>query len=429
MNLLLMSYISEYLAPKNLRLEFKNRIENLCSLSGSPMSPALRQWVIQTFGLEMVRVLESYSSFSGNKFSPQLQERINRIVPSNYQGADVNLMFNQQFDVNCCDDMYIVSFTDLSFSSFSGWTLNGYADFDWSTLAASFGGTYNLDFAGIAPPFSPPSQATFMYQGPVPPPDLVGTDALSNPVSYSFTKFCEKKVFQYTLLNSLPPSGAINSIQLGDINIDLSGYGGPVNFYIDVDNAMNVINSALNIYFGPNAFCVIGYVDFTGVGNSFTIDFHNIYANSASYDNGTPFTMYSASVFDFTNTTINCSDISYDSGTGLFTYGVQIFNWIMPAIFTPRLRLSMDPSLGIHWKSSSTPIVSDGFVTTNDPVSVYNFYNAGDTDFIGSFAGSAGLSYVSFASRVFPPPSFDTVTVRNPYDFFNPIGSFTNTLS
>lgn len=426
MNPLLMSYISEYLAPKNLRLEFKNRIENLCSLSGSPMSPALRQWVIQTFGLEMVRVIEGYSSFSGNKFSPQLQERIKRIVPSNYQGYDANLGFNQLFDVNCCDNMYIVSFTDLSFASFSGWTLNGYADFDWTTLAASFGGTYNLDFAGIAPPFSPPSQATFMYQGPVPPPDLVGTDALSNPVSYSFTKFCEKKVFQYSLTNSPPVSGAISSIQLGDINIDLSGYGGPVNFYIDVDNAMNVINSALNIYFGPTAFCVIGFVDRTGFGNIFNIDFHNIYANSASYDNTFPFVMYSASDFDFTNTTINCSDISYDSGTGLFTYATQLVGWVVPNTFSYMFRITMDPSAGICWKDALTPIVADGFVTTNNPIVDYSFYLAATNDFIGAF-GTA--KYISFASRVLPPPSFDTVTVRNPYDLFNPIGSFTNTLS
>jgi hypothetical protein len=429
MNPILMSYISEYLVPRKLRLEFKDRLENLCSLSGTPMSPDLREWVIRTFGLEMVRVMESYSSLTPPVFSPALQRKINQIVPSNYQGEDVNLMFRQQFDTSCCDNMYIVSFTDTTYTSFSGWTLNGYPDYDWFNLAASFGGTYNLDFAGIAPIFSPPSQATFMYQGLTPPPDLIGTDAFANPVSYSFTKLCEKKVFQYEITNASPLSGVISSIQLGDINIDLSGYGGPVNFYIDVDNAMNVINSALNVYFGPTAFCVIGYVNFTGFSVGFTMDFHNIYANSASYDNGTPFTMYSASDFDFTNTTINCSDISYDSGTGLFTYGVQIFNWIMPALFTPRLRLSMDPSLGIHWKSSITPIVSDGFVTTNDPVSVYNFHNAGDTDFIGSYSGSAGLSYISFASRISPPPAFDTVTVRNPYDFFNPIGKFDNTIS
>lgn len=61
---MLTSYISEYLAPKNLRLEFKNRLENLCSLSGIPMSPNLRQWVIQTFGLEMVRFPMGYANLA-----------------------------------------------------------------------------------------------------------------------------------------------------------------------------------------------------------------------------------------------------------------------------------------------------------------------------------------------------------------------------
>jgi len=422
----LRKYILRNLGPSNLRLELVERLDNLCSLSGSPMSPGLREWVIRTFGLEMVRVLESYSSLTPPVFSPALQQKINRLIPSNYQGYDANLGFNQLFDVSCapaCDDMYIVSFTDTTYSSFSGWTLNGYPDYDWSSLAASFGGTYVLDFAGIAPPFSPPSQATFMYQGSVPPPDLVGTDALSNPVSYSFTKFCEKKVFQYTRQNSPPVSGAINNIQLGDINIDLSGYGGPVNFYIDVDNAMNVITAAIRTYFGPTAFCVIGFVDYTGFGNNFNIDFHNIYANNASYDGGTPFAMYSASAFDFSNTTINCSDISYDSGTGLFTYATQVVDWVVPTFFVPMFRLSMDPSLGIHWKDGLSPVVADGFVTTNNPVSDYGFYTAVNNDFVSAY------TYISFASKITPPPIFDSVFVQNPYDFFNPIGKFDNTIS
>jgi len=427
MNPILMSYISEYLVPSNLRLEFKNRLENLCSLSGTPMSPDLREWVIRTFGLEMARVMESYSSLTPPVFSPALQRKINQIVPSNYQGEDVNLIFRQQFDTSCCDNMYIVSFTDTTYTSFSGWTLNGYPDYDWFNLAASFGGTYNLDFAGIAPIFSPPSQATFMYQGPTPPPDLIGTDAFANPVSYSFTKLCEKKVFQFG--PTTPVSGVISSIQLGDINIDLSGYGGPVNFYIDIDNAMAVINSALNVYFGPTAFCVMSKVDFTGIAITVTIDFHNIYANSASYDNVNTFTMYSASDFDFSNTSINCSDISYDSVTGLFTYAVQVIDWVMPTGFTPRFRLSMDPSIGICWKYSPIQIVTDGQVTTNNPISDYGFFIAADNDFIGTFLVTSNPLYMFFASRITPPPAFDTVFVRNPYDFFNPIGKFDNTIS
>lgn len=91
-------YILRNLAPANVGLEFTDRMDNLISLSGTPMSPDLRQWVIQTFGLEMVRVIENYASLSGNKFSPDMLETINRVIPYNYQGENVNLGFLQEFD-------------------------------------------------------------------------------------------------------------------------------------------------------------------------------------------------------------------------------------------------------------------------------------------------------------------------------------------
>ena len=97
----LRNYILRNIGPSALRLELVNRLENLCTLTGTPMSPELHRWVEDTFGLEMVRILEGYSSLTAPVISPQLQERINRIVPNNYQGENVNLMFKQLFDVSC----------------------------------------------------------------------------------------------------------------------------------------------------------------------------------------------------------------------------------------------------------------------------------------------------------------------------------------
>lgn len=101
MNLKLIEYISKWLAPKEYRLELKNRLENLCALSGTPMSPGLHQWVTDKFGLEMTRVIEDYSTFTSPKLSPELLSVVDRIVPTNYQGDDVNLSFRQLFDVSC----------------------------------------------------------------------------------------------------------------------------------------------------------------------------------------------------------------------------------------------------------------------------------------------------------------------------------------
>jgi hypothetical protein len=101
MNLKLIEYISKRLAPKEYRLELQNRLENLCALSGTPMSPGLHQWVTEKFGLEMTRVIEDYSTFTSPKLSPELLSVVDRIVPTNYQGYDANLGLKQLFDVGC----------------------------------------------------------------------------------------------------------------------------------------------------------------------------------------------------------------------------------------------------------------------------------------------------------------------------------------
>jgi hypothetical protein len=101
MNPVLIDYILRWLAPSEYKLELKNRLENLCSLSGTPMSPGLHQWVTDNFGLEMTRVIEDYSTFTSPKLSPELLSVVDRIVPTNYQGYDANLGFRQLFDVGC----------------------------------------------------------------------------------------------------------------------------------------------------------------------------------------------------------------------------------------------------------------------------------------------------------------------------------------
>ena len=124
-----MAYITNVLAPKEYRLELKNRLENLCTLSGTPMSPGLSAWITKTFGLEMTRVMQDYSSFTAPVFSPELQERINRIVPTNYQGYDANLAFKQLFDVSCAPpSQRCYWYLDIYSSpdqTFDDWTIDG----------------------------------------------------------------------------------------------------------------------------------------------------------------------------------------------------------------------------------------------------------------------------------------------------------------
>ena len=125
MSNLLFDYIQNVLAPKEYRLELKNRLENLCSLSGTPMSPGLHQWVTKKFGLEMTRVIEDYSTFTSPKLSPELLSVVDRIVPINYRGYDANLGFRQLFDVTCASPkcLYYAETSNIS-SGWSGFNLD-----------------------------------------------------------------------------------------------------------------------------------------------------------------------------------------------------------------------------------------------------------------------------------------------------------------
>jgi len=97
----LRNYILRNIGPSALRLELVNRLENLCTLTGTPMSPELHRWVEDTFGLDMVRVIEGYSTFSSPVLSPSTLDIVDRVVPKNYQGSDVNIEFRRLFDVSC----------------------------------------------------------------------------------------------------------------------------------------------------------------------------------------------------------------------------------------------------------------------------------------------------------------------------------------
>lgn len=416
MNPLLMDYILNVLTPSEYRLELKNRLENLCSLSGTPMSPGLSAWLTKTFGLEMTRVVQDYSTFSSPKFSPKLQERINRVVPSNYQGYDANLGFNQLFDVSCCDNFYVVSFNDPSWSSFTGWTLNGYADFDWGNLAASFGGTYILDFSGIAPPFSPPNQATFIYQGDTPPPDLTGTDAFTNPVSYSWTKVCQKSVWQmeYSFLGS----PTISNIQIGPINIDLLYYGGPTTLTaFDTQTTESAITSALQAYFGPNAFCV---VNFTPGASGYVIDYFNIYANSVDINgSGVGQTQYNASEFDLTNISFSFSNIYVDTLAipNEWKYASHQVICTCPNGFILGFMLDFLIAPRVYARSSSSELIANGTVSTLNPSIDFAMATLSNKNHL-SCTNNQYLLITSYADAV---PYSDSIKILNPYDNYNVI--------
>jgi hypothetical protein len=425
MNSFLFDYILNYRTPKEYRLELKNRLENLCSLSGQTMSPGLTKWLSDTFGVVMVRVIQDYASLSGNKFPPDYFEEIKRIVPGNYKGSDVNQGFRQLFDVTCCDDFYVLSFNDPTWASFTGWTLNGYADFDWGSLAASFGGTYILDFSGIAPPFSPPSQATFIYQGPVPPPDLVGTDAFSNPVSYSFTKYCTRRI--YAGNPDFFWTGAVTSITIGQISIDLLNYGGPANAFIDRSNAETVITSALQAYFGPQAYCIITYNPYAAT--PYYIGFFNIYGDVISVPDCTGVSLsYQIDSSQFKTSSIGSlafSDIAYDNVTGFYTYASQKITWDVPSTFALFLQISQDPTVTIWVKTSSAEDFSNGEITTTDP-SLNGFSPYGDGDFI---AFSSGITYIMITSRFSGVDVLDTISFRCPYLGYSSLQSIQNTIT
>lgn len=186
----LRNYILRNIGPSAVRLELVNRLENLCTLTGTPMSPELHRWVEDTFGLEMVRILEGYSSLTAPVISPQLQERINRIVPNNYQVENVNLMFKQLFDVSCVSLCLFTTgqIPDTSCSGFTDptWDFNGFG-LDYDACAASFGGYAVLDGnygnCGIN---DGSSAITFNYIGTTAPPDLIINDPFLGTLNYPF---------------------------------------------------------------------------------------------------------------------------------------------------------------------------------------------------------------------------------------------------
>jgi hypothetical protein len=414
MNSLMFDYILNVLAPKEYRLELKNRLENLCSLTGQTMSPGLTKWLEKTFGIEMVRVIQDYANLGGNKFPPDYLENLKRIVPGNYKGSDVNQGFRQLFDVNCCDNFYIASFRDNTWASFSGWTLNGYADYDWGSLAASFGGSYILDFSGIAPPFSPPSQATFIYQGDVPPPDLVGTDAFNNPVSYTWDKICQKSVWQmeYPFVNT----PTISNIQIDPVDIDLLYYGGPSTLSaFDTETTQNIITAALQAYYGPDAYCVISY---SAQNTGYIIDFFNVYSYTVNMNNQCINQVeYNASEFDLTNISFGFSNIYADTIATEWKYGSQLVSCNCPAGFILGFKTDFLVAPSFYATNSSTELIANGTVSTLDPSGYFSMPSI----FTGNHLTCINGQYLTITSIGDPSPYSDNIKILNPYDNNNTI--------
>lgn len=295
---MLTSYISEYLAPKNLRLEFKNRIENLCSLSGIPMSPDLRQWVIQTFGLEMVRVIEGYSSLTAPVLSPQLQERINRIVPKNYQGEDVNLLFKQKFDVTCASVclFYTGVIADLTCAGFSGpgWDFNGFG-IDFNACAASFGGYAVQDGSYQCPfYFDTNSQVSFYYIGTSAPPDLIVYDPnLLQNLNIPFSSAC---AFGCLTTGSVKwnnsPYEFIN-LSPGAILADFDNWGGQIDFSLGAQAVEDILvtmltnyqpQASVNVIDDGGGFFTITFIDFYYNPSNLTSSFQFFYNSGFNFD-------------------------------------------------------------------------------------------------------------------------------------------------
>lgn len=414
MNSLMFDYILNYLTPKEYRLELKNRLENLCSLSGQTMSPGLNAWLTKTFGIEMVRVIQDYANLGGNKFPPDYFENIKRLVPGNYKGYNANQGFQQLFDVNCCDNFYILSFYDSTWSSFSGWILNGYADYDWGSLAASFGGSYLLDFSGIAPPFNPPSQATFIYQGDSIPPDLVGTDAFSNPVSYSWTKVCQKSVWQMEY--SFVSSPNISNIQFGPVDISFLSYGGTTTLSaFDTETTQNIITSALQTYFGLDAYCVVSY---SAQNTSYIVDYFNIYANSVNMNGAANAqTQYNASEFDLTNISFGFSNIYADTIATEWKYGSQLVSCTCPAGFILGFKTDFLTAPSFYAINSSSELIANGTVSTLNPSIDFNMPSI----FTGNHLTCINGQYLTITSADDPSSYSDNIKILNPYDNNNTI--------
>lgn len=68
------------------KAELVTRLNNLSSLSGTPMSPLLTKWVQQNFGLASVAAIQNWSA---GKFSPDMLLRWNSVFPSEFQGGAI----------------------------------------------------------------------------------------------------------------------------------------------------------------------------------------------------------------------------------------------------------------------------------------------------------------------------------------------------
>lgn len=277
----MMSFITDYLVPKNLSLEFKNRIENLCSLSGSPMSPALREWVINKFGLEMVRVIEGYSSLTPPVFSPQLQEKINRVVPTNYQGENVNMMFKQLFNVSCptfC--LYsTVPIYDVSYGSFTDplWDWGGFGT-DFSAYANSIGGYYIQDGYFSTGSTDSTNALHFCYIGTSAPPDLIFYNPnTSDYVRSNFIPMCNYGCISTssTLFSSIYSYEWFSGFNFfANCN---ANYGGVLDFTAGAAGVQYILQNMLNKY-QPQASV---FVTDDG-GGYFTITFQDFYYDTPS---------------------------------------------------------------------------------------------------------------------------------------------------
>lgn len=204
MNPILIDYILRWLAPSEYKLELKNRLENLCSLSDTPMSPGLHQWVTKKFGLEMTRVIEDYSTFTSPKLSPELLSVVDRIVPTNYQGYDANLGFRQLFDVSCAPPCFnFITFQDSLCTGFFDpfalypWTIddgiNGIWRFDqdWGVYMSNYHGGSGA-FYYSSPCQMLPSTAVLFTFGATPPGDFLVQDEYGNVNLYAFNQVCAK---------------------------------------------------------------------------------------------------------------------------------------------------------------------------------------------------------------------------------------------
>lgn len=100
-------FLKRYLPMPNeaMRLEFYDRLCNLCERSGQNLSPELNRWIEQNLGLDMLRIIQDYSSFSLPKLSPDNLTYINRVIPRVFQAEEINMEFRRLFARQCCESI------------------------------------------------------------------------------------------------------------------------------------------------------------------------------------------------------------------------------------------------------------------------------------------------------------------------------------